>query len=98
VLVNLVKYIAILITCLLIGIGAGGTAGGGLGWALSFGYERRGPNDMAHAPIYVTLALMYFGAMSGAVAGFLGGILICIKDCWKGKAVRDDWPASKLFS
>jgi hypothetical protein len=98
VLVSFVKYLFIVISCLLIASAAGGAAGLGLGWAMSLGYEKRGPNDVADAPAYVALGLMYMGAMLGAVAGFLGGVLICIMNSLKRKAVQERPPESKLFS
>lgn len=53
-----------------------GAAGGfGVGWLLSLNYQKTGPNDVADAPAYVTLGLIFFGAIGGAVAGLCGGIV-----------------------
>jgi len=46
-----------------------------LGWLLSLGYQRQGPNDVADAPAYVTLGLIYIGALCGAGVGLALGII-----------------------
>ena len=70
--------LSILLAGMLTGTLIGAVGGFGLGWVLSLGYERRGPNDPGDAPVYVALGLTLYGGGLGAIIGIVVGVGLCI--------------------
>lgn len=76
---DVIRYIFISLTSLIVGGFVGSLGGMALGWLLASGYQRQGPSDPGDAPAYVALGLMFVGALAGAVAGLIVGIIICVR-------------------
>lgn len=74
---KIILNLGTVLTAMLAGAVIGAACGFGLGWLLSFGYERRGPSDPADAPVYVALGLGLYGGGLGAIVGLAGGAGLC---------------------
>jgi membrane associated rhomboid family serine protease len=76
---DVLAYISISIAGLLAGAALGCIGGLSLGWLLALGYHRHGPSDPGDAPVYVSMGLMLVGACLGALAGFVIGVIYCVR-------------------
>jgi TRAP-type C4-dicarboxylate transport system permease small subunit len=72
-------HLGVVFICLLAGTILVGGIGAIAGMLMARSYVRHGPSDPADAPVYVTMGLVFMGAIAGAIIGVIVGVALCVR-------------------